>query len=238
MLCNPMDYSTPGFSVFVQTHVKMMLGHLQWRMAKCLTRLCVVIRVWMGSRYLKKILMCIHLVSGMGKLGQYHHFTEKLWNDETWCWVVERTTFKVNIHPLSVTESCLILCDLMDCSTPDSSVHYLPEFAQIQVLWVGDTISSSVTPFSFCLQSFPASRSFPKNQLLPQGGQSIGASASVSALLMNIQGLFPLGTNSSSSSTVFLHDLHQATWLFLIVFVHQKERISPIGSFYVLNDVF
>ena len=41
----------------------------------------------------------------------------------------------------SVTKSCLTLCDLMDCSMPDSSVlPYPPEFAQIYVHWVGDTI--------------------------------------------------------------------------------------------------
>ena len=54
------------------------------------------------------------------------------------------------------------------------------------------TISSSVVPFSYCLQSFPASGSFPMSQFFTSGGQSIGASASVSVLLMNIQDWFPL----------------------------------------------
>ena len=54
------------------------------------------------------------------------------------------------------------------------------------------TISSSVIPFS-CLQSFPASRSFPVSQLFTSGGQSIGISASASVLPMNIQHWFPLG---------------------------------------------
>ena len=57
--------------------------------------------------------------------------------------------------------------------------------------WCHPTISSSVVPFSSCLQSFPASGSFPMSQIFPSGGQSIGASASV--LPMNIQGWFPLG---------------------------------------------
>ena len=52
----------------------------------------------------------------------------------------------------------------MDCSMPDFPVlHHLPEFAQIHVqlsLWCHPTISSSVTPFSSCLQSFPAFRVF------------------------------------------------------------------------------
>ena len=47
-------------------------------------------------------------------------------------------------------------------------------------------------PLSFCLQSFPASASFPMSQLFTSGDQSIGASASASVLLMNIQGWFPL----------------------------------------------
>ena len=52
-------------------------------------------------------------------------------------------------------------------------------------------ISSSVVPFSYCPQSFPASGSFPVNQFFASGGQSIGVSASV--LPMNIQDWFPLG---------------------------------------------
>ena len=55
------------------------------------------------------------------------------------------------------------------------------------------TISSFVIPFSSCLQSFPASGSFPMSQLFASGDQSIGASASASVLPVNIQGLFPLG---------------------------------------------
>ena len=58
--------------------------------------------------------------------------------------------------------------------------------------WCHPTISSSVTPFSSCLQSFPASGSFPVSRLFTSGGQHIGASASASVLPMNIQGWFPL----------------------------------------------
>ena len=58
--------------------------------------------------------------------------------------------------------------------------------------WCYPTISSSVVPFSSCLQSFPASGFFPRSQFFASGGQSIGASASASVLLMNIQECFPL----------------------------------------------
>ena len=55
------------------------------------------------------------------------------------------------------------------------------------------TISSSAILFSFCLKSFPASRSFPKNQLFASDGQSIGVPASASVLPVDIWGWFPLG---------------------------------------------
>ena len=48
-------------------------------------------------------------------------------------------------------------------------------------------ISSSVVPFSSCLQSFPASESFQVSQLFTSGGQNIGVSASTSVLPMNTQ---------------------------------------------------
>ena len=59
--------------------------------------------------------------------------------------------------------------------------------------WCHPTISSSVDPFSSCLQSFPASGSFQMSQLFTSGGQSIGVSASASVLPVNIQDWFPLG---------------------------------------------
>ena len=60
-------------------------------------------------------------------------------------------------------------------------------------LWCHPAISFSVAPFSSCLQSFPALGSFPTSRLFASGGQSIGASASVSMRPMNIQGWSPLG---------------------------------------------
>ena len=58
--------------------------------------------------------------------------------------------------------------------------------------WCHPTVSFSGVPFSCCLQSFPASGSFPMSQLFASGGQSIGVSASTSILPMNIQDWFPL----------------------------------------------
>ena len=59
--------------------------------------------------------------------------------------------------------------------------------------WCHPTISSSVVPFSSCLQSFPASGYFSMSQFFSSGGQSTGVSASASDLPMNIQDWFPLG---------------------------------------------
>jgi len=59
--------------------------------------------------------------------------------------------------------------------------------------WCHPTISSSVVPFSSCLQSFPASGSFQMSQFLTPGSQSTGASASATVLPMNIQDWFPFG---------------------------------------------
>ena len=58
--------------------------------------------------------------------------------------------------------------------------------------WCHPVISSSVIPFSSCLQSFPASGSFPMSWLFASSGQSIHVSASASGLPMNIQDWFPL----------------------------------------------
>ena len=58
--------------------------------------------------------------------------------------------------------------------------------------WCHPSISSSVIPFSSCLQSFPASGSFPMSQFFASGGQSIGVSASASVLPMNTQDWSPL----------------------------------------------
>ena len=59
--------------------------------------------------------------------------------------------------------------------------------------WCHPTISSSVVPFSSCLESFPELEAFPMSQFFASGGQSIGISASASVIPMNVQDWFPLG---------------------------------------------
>ena len=70
---------------------------------------------------------------------------------------------------------CLTLCDPMDCSTPGFPVHHqlleLPQSQTPSSWWCHPTILSSVIPFSSCLQSFPATGSFPMSQFFASGGQ-------------------------------------------------------------------
>ena len=122
----------------------------------------------------------------------------------------------------SVTKLCPTLCDPMVCSLPGFPVlHYLPEFTQIHVHWVGDAICRILChPLLFLPSIFPCIRSFPVSQIFSSGGQSIGVSTSASVLPMNIQDWFPLGQTGlislqskrllriSSSATIWKH------WLF------------------------
>ena len=90
----------------------------------------------------------------------------------------------------SVAQSHPTLRYLIHCSTLGFPVHHqLLELTQTHVHRVSDAIQPShpVIPFSSCLQSFPASGSFPMSQFFAAGGQSIGISASASVLPTNIQ---------------------------------------------------
>ena len=94
----------------------------------------------------------------------------------------------------SVSQSCLTLCNPMNCDMPHPLTFTIwSVLKRMSIESIMPTISSSVIPFSSCLQSFPASGSFPKSRLFTSGGQSIGTSASVSVLPVNTQGWFPLG---------------------------------------------
>ena len=103
--------------------------------------------------------------------------------------------FQIAQWTVQFSHSCLTLCDPMDCSTPGLPVHHLlPESTHWCPLswWCHATISSSVVPFSSCLQYFLASGSFTMNQFFTSGGQSIRMSASASVLPKNISGNVPL----------------------------------------------
>ena len=101
---------------------------------------------------------------------------------------------------LSIQFSCSVVSDSLHpywlqharppSPSPTPGVH--PNLCPLS-RWCHPAISSSVIPFSSCLQSFPSSGSLPMNQLLASGGQSIGISASTSVLPMNTQDWSLLG---------------------------------------------
>ena len=95
----------------------------------------------------------------------------------------------------SVAQSCLTLCDPMNCSMPPCPSPAPGVYSNSCLLsrWCHPAILSFVIPFSSRLQSLPASESFPVSQLFTSGGRSIGVSASASVLPMNIHDWYPLG---------------------------------------------
>ena len=109
--------------------------------------------------------------------------------------------------------------------------------------WCHPTILSSAVPFS-CLQSFPASGSFPMNQFSASSGQSIGASASASVLPMNTQDWFPLGLTdlislqSKGLSRVFSNTTvqkHQFFWHSPFFMVQLSHTYMTTGKIIVLT---
>ena len=119
---------------------------------------------------------------------------------ETSLWGNQYLMIKQDVYSMtSVQFSCSVMSDslwshglqhariLCPSPTPGAGSNSCP-LSQ----WCHPTNSSSVVPFS-CLQSFPASGSFPMSQLFASCGQSIGIAASASVLPMNIQEWFPLG---------------------------------------------
>ena len=106
--------------------------------------------------------------------------------------------------------------------------------------WCYPTISSSVVPFSSCLQSFPAPGSFPMSQFFASSGQSFGPSASASVLPMNIQDWFPLGLTGwislqSRDSTYWL--VSGGFWRYFRIFCADNYVILQINSFVSLSNL-
>ena len=99
--------------------------------------------------------------------------------------------------------------------------------------WCHPTISSSVVPFSSCLQSFPASGSFQISQFFVSGGQSIAVSPSASVLPMNIQSWLLLGWTgwisllSKGLSRVFSNQIRSDQLLRRVRLCNPMNRSTP-----------
>ena len=119
----------------------------------------------------------------IGSTGQISHYRKQIREISLFIWKIQCFS--------SVQFSCSVMSDSwrphglqharFPCPspTPRACSNSCPSSQ-----WCHPTISSSVIPFSFCLQSFPASGSFPMSQLFALGGQSIGISASASVFPM------------------------------------------------------
>ena len=98
--------------------------------------------------------------------------------------------FTDSVQFSSVPQSCLTLCNPMDCSKPGFPVHHqLLELAQTHIHRVCAAIQHLILchPLLLLPLSFSVSGFFPMTQFFISGGQSIGLSSSASVLPMNIQ---------------------------------------------------
>ena len=115
------------------------------------------------------------------------------------------------------------------CPSPTPGIH--PNPCPVSH-WCHPTISSPLVPFSSCPQSFPASGSFPMNQLFTSGGQSIGVSTSTSVLPMNSQDWSALGwtgwisLESKGLSRVFSNTTVQKHQFFGAQFLYSSTLTS------------
>ena len=103
----------------------------------------------------------------------------------------------VTISCCSDAQSCMILCVPWTVAR-QASLSFTISWSLLKLMSIDLVMPSNhlilCRPLlSSCIQSFPASGSFPMSQLFPSGGQSIGVSASTSVLPMNTQDWFPLG---------------------------------------------
>ena len=110
--------------------------------------------------------------------------------DRAWSYLSSSLVVVQSLSHVQLFVTHALQHDQLPCPSPSPGV-YSNSCPLSQ--WCHPTVSSSVTPFSSCPQSFPASGYFSVSQLFASGDQSIGASASASVFPMNIQGWFPVG---------------------------------------------
>ena len=110
--------------------------------------------------------------------------------------IIQINRFKIRLILWLLLSHCIRLFAAPWTAARQASLSFTISWSLLKLMSVKLMMPSNhliLCPFSSCPQSFPASVSFPVSQFFTSGGQSIGASASASVLLMNIQDLFPLG---------------------------------------------
>ena len=178
-LWDPMDCSTPGFPVhhqlpeFTQTHIHQVDDAIQpFHPLSSHSPPAFNLSQHQG------LLKWVPLLSTWN----YHNIVNWLYS------IIKSVQFSRSVMPNSLWPHWLQHARL-PCPSPipRTCLNSCP-LSQ----WHPPTISSSVITFSSCLQSWPASESFPVSQFFASGGQRIETSASASVLAMNIQDWFPL----------------------------------------------
>ena len=173
------------------------------------------------------------------------HIIMSQWPGITWrgyasFWGVIRRSIEAKYYIVVIVILSLshvwLFCDLTDCSIPGFPVlHYLQSLLNSCPLskWCYPTISSSVTLFSSCLQSFPALASSPKSWVFTSGSQSIETSASV--FPMNIQGWFRLGLTGLILQSKGLWRVFSSTtiWMHYDAWVICLTSVSSHGHFII-----
>ena len=185
-LCNPMDYSLPGTSIHGYSPQQEYWSGLPCPSPGYIYIMYIYMHTYMYI-YICIWYVCVYIY----KLVSVHYICVYIY---IYIYVSTYICTYIYIYKLvSVQFSCSVMCDSLrphglqharlpcPSPTPGTCSNSCPSS-----WWCHPTISSSIVPFSSCFQSCPASGSFPMSQLFASGGQCIGASASASALPMNI----------------------------------------------------
>ena len=132
------------------------------------------------------------------------------------------------------------LCDPTDCSTPGLPIpHRLPKLARAHVHCIGDAIQPSHpldTPFSFCLQAFPASGTFPISRLFASDDQNTGASAFRASLAAQMVNNLPAVPETRLRSLGWEDPLekgmatHSSVLAWRIPWTEEPGRLQSMGS--------
>ena len=134
-----------------------------------------------------EIRLIIFFESKDGKALYSHYKQDQEYYDSDHKLIIAK--FRIQLGSVQSLSHVQLFVTPMDCSMPGFSVHHrFPELDQTYVHQVGDAIQSSHPLSSSSPPAIkdPASGSFPMTWLFASGGQSIGVSASASALPMNI----------------------------------------------------
>ena len=129
-----------------------------------------------------------------------NYICKRMASEEMHLTQINFTNNTISVQFSLVPFSCSVMSDSLPpheleharppCPSPTPGVH--PDSHPLS-RWCHPAISSSVIPFCFCPQSFPASESFPMSQFFSSGSQSTGASVLAAVFPGNIQDRFPLG---------------------------------------------